>query len=276
MDAAGKLAIDMKYINPLAVSIKLDNKSKFQMYAENKPLPVPTAVINRFGVRGYAFGYLVGHYCKACAIPLINPFDSVIYGKNKFISLNIARELGIEIPVTFFPAYASDLSAHIAGKVRPPFIVKIQTGTQGIGVMLARDAGTMQAISDYLWDKNEIFIIQHFIDKSERLYDVRLLFFDNEFLGAFSKVSRKDEFRANFHRGGNVSGYDPERALIDQSLQLMKKTGLRFAGIDYIIKKDKSPVFLEINESPGFEAFENIHGRFVAERVLEMLANSLG
>ncbi len=275
LEASGKMNMDLNYVNPLEISINLNDKKKYQLFVKNQAIEMPDAVINRFGARGYPFGFLIGYYCKINGIPIINPFDSVIYGKNKFVSLNIARELQIEIPPTFFPAYASDLASAVENKVKPPFIIKIQTGTQGIGVMLARDTETMQAIADYLWDKNEIFMIQHFFNACEKKFDVRLLFFDQEYLGAYSRESKTEEFRSNFHRGGNVFRYDPGLDLISRSRLLMKKTGLRFAGIDYIIKRDGNPVFLEINESPGFEAFEKIHGASVAEKVLNLLADSL-
>lgn len=273
INAGSHLGIDLEHLNPLFIGINMNDQSS-ELYYENKRKDPPHGIINRFGIRGYPYGALISHFCKANEIPAINPFDSIIFGKNKIIALNIAKKLKILIPDTFIPPYASDLRA-IERKVPPPYIVKIQSGTQGIGVMLARDIPTLQGIADYLWDKNEIFMIQHFFDDKEMDIEVRLLFFDYHLLGGFSKKSHYNDFRSNFHRGGNIKPYKPGHDLIEKCHTLLRSTGIRFAGIDFIIKKDKKAVFLEINESPGFEAFEKVNGKYVAEKVIKLFAKSI-
>lgn len=275
LTAGRKAGVDIRYVNPLELSIFLDCCKRYGLYHKNKPIERPSAVINRFGTRGYPFGHILSCYCEIFNIPVINPFNAVLYGKNKILSLNLAKESGLPLPATYIPEYAADLSDCLEDKLRPPYIIKLQSGSQGIGVMLAKDMQTLQAIADYLWDRNEIFIIQNYYDETEKEFDIRLLFFDVDFLGAFAKRPAGHDFRSNFHRGGEVLPYTPDADLISKARKMLYVSGLRFAGIDFLITREGKSIFLEINESPGFEAFEKINGRNVAEKVISKLLRDL-
>jgi len=270
MQAARAMRVPLQYVNPLELSIS-QGRGGFTLLHKGRPLPRLSGVINRFGPRGLAFGRLVSHFCAVAGIPVINPFTSLIYSKNKFHTLCRARALSIPVPDTCIPAFAGDLHNPRALQIPPPYVVKVMVGTQGIGVVKAGDLQALQSVADYLWARAELFMIQHLYQADEIQADVRLLFLGPQCLGGVQKQPSTQDFRGNFHRGSTFSRFMPGAQMEKQARRLVEDAGVLFAAVDFLLLKNGEALLLELNDSPGFEGFESCHGRFVAEKVLEFL-----
>lgn len=104
--------------------------------------------------------------------------------------------------------------------------------------------------------EHELMIVQEFLENN---YDIRVLMFNGEFLGAIKRISN-DGFYNNASRGGDVE----ETKISKDELRLSKKAcnvlGLDFGGVDFI-RTDKGIIFFEINKGPmvyGLESATNL------------------
>jgi ribosomal protein S6--L-glutamate ligase len=145
-------------------------------------------------------------------------------------------------------------------------ISKPRISSKGIGISLLDLSNKVEVFKN----RNNGYIFQRFIRESLNS-DIRVLVCGSEILGSYRRFSCKsNEFRSNVSLGGKITEY----VLLQDDLSLINKIipvcGNGFYGID-LIQTYEGPMVLEVNYCPGFEAFEQIYGLVVAERVLEVL-----
>ncbi|MCE2453944.1 MAG: hypothetical protein J4F48_14290, partial [Nitrospinae bacterium] len=91
-----------------------------------------------------------------------------------------------------------------------PVVMKLPRGTQGMGVMRARDIEEAQAISDVMWNLQRDAIVQEYVEEA-RKGDLRVIVIGGEVVAAVRRRASRDEFRTNLHRGGSVKKVTPAR-----------------------------------------------------------------
>ena len=84
---------------------------------------------------------------------------------------------------------------------RPPVIIKVLEGTQGVGVILSEIAEVAQAILETLQSAKQNVLIQKFVAES-RGRDMRAFVVGDRVVAAMRRIAQGDEFRVNVHRGG--------------------------------------------------------------------------
>src|SRR5690606_31430851 len=84
----------------------------------------------------------------------------------------------------------------------PPVILKLLSGTQGIGVIKAETVEQARSTIETLWSLGEGVLVQKFVAES-RGHDVRAIVVDDRVVAAMHRHARDDEFRSNLHRGGS-------------------------------------------------------------------------
>jgi RimK family alpha-L-glutamate ligase len=145
-------------------------------------------------------------------------------------------------------------------------VSKPRISSKGSGVSLLDISKEMEAFRHI---KNG-YIFQRFIRESMNS-DIRVLVCGSEILGSYRRYSCKsNEFRSNVSLGGKTAEYVLTRDELSLINQIIPICGRGFYGID-IIQTFDGPKVLEVNYCPGFEAFEEISGLVVAERVFEVL-----
>ncbi|MBK7637639.1 MAG: RimK family alpha-L-glutamate ligase [Saprospiraceae bacterium] len=150
-----------------------------------------------------------------------------------------------------------------------PIIIKLITGTQGMGVILAENKSNAESILEAFYATKEKVILQKFIQEAKGA-DIRAFIVDGEIAGAMKRQARPGDFRSNLHRGGTselikLSSQEEETAL--RSVEIL---GLKIAGVD-MLKTHSGPVVLEVNASPGLEGIEGTTGVDIAEKIIQFV-----
>lgn len=229
------------------------------------------AVISRINPKN-TYGMSILRYFEMNGSYVLNKSDAIIKAKNKFFSMQLLSNKGIDVPNTVFLNSLSNID-HIIDLLGIPLIIKFINGTQGIGVIIANTKESIISIIEAFHNVNINIIIQEYIAESNG-YDIRCLVIDGKVVGSIKRKAKKGDFRANLHRGGiarNVNISEKEKKIAIKSASLL---GLSIAGVD-IIRSSRGPLVIEVNASPGIEGIENVLKINIADLVIKLIEKNV-
>lgn len=174
--------------------------------------------------------------------------EGLITARNKFLALQALREAAIPIPHSILLASRPDFM-EAAQMVRYPAILKILSGTQGVGVMRVRSIDETASIVDTLKFFGEVVLLQEYIPNPG--VDIRALVVGDRVVGSMKRVAPHNEWRANIHLGAKGVPIELDDRAKDVAVRASKAVGLEISGVDMIFRGD-DPYVLEVNASPGF------------------------
>ncbi|PCE66421.1 ATP-grasp domain-containing protein [Sediminicola luteus] len=193
----------------------------------------------------------------------------ILRARNKVTALQFLAQRKIPMPKTLFAMNAYGLRSQLPLLGKPPYIIKVQEGTQGIGVILAESQAAAHSTIDALCKLDTPIMVQEFIAESKGT-DIRMFVVGDKVVASMKRQSGGDEFRANFHRGGQVTAVKATEAEMDIALTAAKRLGLDVAGVD-LIRSKRGPLLLEVNASPGLQGIEHATGMDVAAAIIKWI-----
>jgi len=191
---------------------------------------------------------------------------SILRARNKVRTLQIMARKGIPIPETLFSINPDNIKEQIEILGGTPVIIKLQEGTQGLGVILAETKKSAKSIIDTFYKMDTSILMQKFIEESNG-EDIRIFVVGNKIVASMKRSSEAGEFRSNVHRGGSteVVKLSPKEESI--ALSATKHIGLGVAGVD-LIRSKKGPLLIEVNASPGLQGIEGATEVNVAKEII--------
>lgn len=209
---------------------------------------------------------IMGAFC-------LNGNIGIARSRDKLRSLQMLGQEGIPMPVTSFahsPQETGELIKMVGGA---PLVVKLLSGTQGVGVVLAETNKAAESLINAFKAVKADILVQEFVKEAEGT-DIRCFVVDGKVVAAMQRTAPPGDFRANIHRGGTASEIKltaEERKIAIKAAQVMR---LKVAGVD-IIRSATGPKVLEINSSPGLEGIEGCTGLDIAGAMIECIEQSV-
>ncbi|WP_430908536.1 RimK family alpha-L-glutamate ligase [Maribacter sp. 2-571] len=192
---------------------------------------------------------------------------SILRARNKVRTLQIMARKGIPIPETLFSINPDNIKKQIEILGGAPVIIKLQEGTQGIGVILAETKKSAKSIIDTFYKMDTSILIQKYIEESNG-EDIRIFVVGNKIVASMKRMSEVGEFRSNVHRGGATEKVKLSAKEQFIALNATKHIGLGVAGVD-LIRSKKGPLLIEVNASPGLQGIEAATGVNVAQEIIK-------
>lgn len=189
--------------------------------------------------------------------------------RNKVRTLQIMARKGVPIPETLFSINPDNIKQQIEILGGAPVIIKLQEGTQGLGVILAETKKSAKSIIDTFYKMNTSILIQKYIEEANG-EDVRIFVVGQKVVGCMKRSSELGDFRSNVHRGGNAEAITPTPKEQHIALSAVKYLGLGVAGVD-IIRSKKGPLLIEVNASPGLQGIETATGINIAKEIIQFV-----
>lgn len=193
---------------------------------------------------------------------------AVTRSRDKLRSLQLLSKAGVGIPKTIFSretAAVDDLINHLG----VPMIIKLASGTQGNGVVLAETRKAAKSVAQAFYVNDTSFLMQEFIEESAGS-DIRAFIVGSQVVASMERQSLDDDFRSNIHQGGSgkaIKLTDQEKRT---ALRAAKAMGLTVCGVD-MMRSKRGPLVLEVNSSPGLEGIEAVTGRDVAGKIIDYI-----
>ncbi|MGD0176838.1 MAG: RimK family alpha-L-glutamate ligase [Candidatus Bathyarchaeia archaeon] len=252
------------YVKTPEIHLMLEG-SKVDAIYEKKSLSRLDAVIPRIGRSLTQLGIMLLKHFELMEIPSTLSMNGLLTARNKYLALQALHAAGVKIPESVLIA-SRNKSEEPTEYLSPPLVMKLLSGTQGIGVMRVRDAKEAGPIIDTLSELDQMICLQKFLPNPGE--DIRVFVIDKEIVGAMKRKAAPHEWRSNIHIGGQGIPHKPSKAEAETAVRAAEAVGVEIAGVD-LISVDGEPYVIEVNASPGFRGLLAATGLNAAEKIAE-------
>jgi ribosomal protein S6--L-glutamate ligase len=151
-----------------------------------------------------------------------------------------------------------------------PIILKTLTGSLGVGVVKIETEESLSATAQLLYklDPNMGVLLQDFVVAE---YDVRAHVIGGKFYGAIKRPIVEKDFRSNVALGSKPETIKLTELEIDHVERAAKVVDGLWVGVDFIPAKNRekdSPIFIEINSTPGTKGYKKATKANIAKDIL--------
>lgn len=263
----------VRVINHTRCSVKL-GKGKPQIVFEGKNiLNDPDVIIPRIGGSVSRHGAAIVKEFEMNGVFSTAKSLGILRAQNKVRTLQIMNRKNIPIPQTVFSINPKNIDEQIELLGGPPVIIKLQEGTQGLGVILAESKKSAKSIMDTFYNMNASIMLQEFVEESNG-EDIRAIVVGNRVIAAMKRIGEQGEFRSNIHRGGTgevaILTKEEERIAIRAAQYL----SIPVAGVD-MIRSKKGSLLIEVNASPGLQGVEAYTKVNIAEQIIKYIEKNV-
>ncbi len=265
-EEAENLGHYIELIDHTKCSVKLGSGKPMVYYQNENVTDAFDAIIPRIGAKVTKHGAAIVKQFEMNGVFSTARSLSISRARNKVRTLQILSRKHIPIPETLFSINPDDIEEQIELLGGPPVIIKLQEGTQGLGVILAETKKSAKSIIDTFYKMDTSILIQKYIEESNG-EDIRIFVVGNKVIASMKRTSAVDEFRSNVHRGGFTEAIKPTAKEQYIALNATKHLGLGVAGVD-IIRSKKGPLLIEVNASPGLQGIEAVTGVNIAKEII--------
>lgn len=266
VEAARERGCTVRILDPLRCALKVAPQA-FEVRYKGRVLPRFDVVIPRIGHSVTFHGTAVLRQFELMGVATPSSADAILRARDKLRCHQILAAEGIDLPVTAFGDSPDDTSALLDMVGPAPHVVKLNEGTQGSGVVLARDESASRSVIEAFRGLYASFLVQEFISEA-RGADLRCFVVGDEVIAAMQRSAAPGDFRANLHRGGKAALVTLSEAERDVAVRAAKRLGLGVAGVD-LLRSRRGPLLLEVNSSPGLEGIEAASGIDIAGKILD-------
>lgn len=224
------------------------------------------AIIPRIGNSVTFFGTAVVRQFEQMGVFCLNTADSILASRDKLSSMQALSRHDIGIAETAFVRNQKDILTAIQEMGGAPVVIKLLSGTQGVGVILAETNKVAEAIIETLSSVQQNVLVQKFVSESKGR-DIRAFVVGDRVVAAMRRSAVGQEFRSNVHRGGRTEVVELDEAYERTAVRAAHILNLKVAGVDMLEGKD-GPVIMEVNSSPGLEGIEGATGIDIAGEIV--------
>ena len=243
------------------------------IYYGSEVLTNVDAIIPRIGASVTFYGAAIVRQFELMGVHSATSSDGLLRSRDKLRCLQLLSTAGLGMPKTVFSDYtgsAEDLVRAVGGC---PVVIKILSGTHGMGVVLAGTKQAAVSMIDAFNSLKERVLVQEFIPEASGT-DIRAFVVDGKVVAAMKRRAQPGEFRSNLHQGGTAIAIKLTEAEEKTALDAARILGLKVAGVD-MLPSNRGPLILEVNPSPGLEGITKTTGVNVAARIIESIEREL-
>jgi ribosomal protein S6--L-glutamate ligase len=255
-----------------------DNESKMKISSDD------TAILTRRGVVKSTYTRDIVEQLETANFFVVNTLESIVACENKYVTSKILMEAGIPVPRMALIENEDSLEdavKTVGGQF--PVVLKMLSGSQGIGVSIVDSLASLKSVMQTIWkaNSNVELLIQEKIDSD---YDLRIHVLTRKFnsptpdetdsvlLGYMRRNRVKKDFRTNYSLGGSVQKTKVTPEQEEMSIESAKAIGCNWCGVDIIVdKKTGKNYVLEVNASPGTEGLKKATGVDVVKDVIDFI-----
>jgi ribosomal protein S6--L-glutamate ligase len=264
MRALREKGVEPVYVRTPEVHLMLEGLKVDAVY-ERKSLSRIDVVIPRIGRSLTQLGLMLLKHFELMAIPSTLSKDGLLTARNKYLALQALYAAHVRIPESVLIA-SRNRNEEPTEYLSPPLVMKLLSGTQGIGVMLVRDVKEAGPIIDTLSELDQMICLQKFLPNAGE--DIRVFIAGGEIVGAMKRKAAAHEWRSNIHIGGHGIPHKPTQVEAETAVKAAEAVGVEIAGVDLISVGDE-PYVIEVNASPGFRGLLAATGVNAADKIAD-------
>ncbi len=245
---------------------------KSKILYHNQPVNNVDAVIPRIGASVTNHGVMVLRQLESQGIFTTLKAEPLLMARDKLSCLQILSSHNIKVPKTIYISNPYTIPHLLDELGNYPVIIKLASGTQGMGVILAESKGNAESILEAFYTTKEKVLLQKFV-KEAKGTDIRAFVVDGKVVAAMKRIAKSGDFRSNMHRGGSMERIRLTSEQEETAIRSAQILGLNIAGVD-MLPTNNGPVVLEVNVSPGLEGIETTTGIDIAGLIMQYIENN--
>ena len=245
-----------------------------QIFYGNQVLTNIDAIIPRIGASVTFYGAAIVRQFEMMNVFTVTSSDALLRSRDKLRCLQLLSSAGLGMPKTVFSDHSGNAENLISAVGGCPVVIKLLSGTHGMGVVLAGTKQEAISMIDAFNSLKERVMVQEFINEASGT-DIRAFVVDGKVVAAMKRKARPGEFRSNLHRGATAIAVKLTEAEEKAALAAADILGLKVAGVD-MLPANRGPLILEVNPSPGLEGISKTTGVNVAASIIESIEKELG
>ncbi|MFS4455241.1 RimK family alpha-L-glutamate ligase [Maribacter sp. 2304DJ31-5] len=259
----------IEQIDHTKCSVKLGSQKPKIYFKEEDITHDFDAIVPRIGTKVTRHGIAIVKQFEMNGVFSTARSLSIARARNKVRTLQIMDRKGIPVPQTLFSINPDNIKEQIEILGGTPVIIKIQEGTQGMGVILAETKKSAKSIIDTFYKMDTSILLQEYIEECNG-EDIRIIVVGHKIVASMKRTSELGEFRSNVHRGGITESVKLSAKEQFIALNAAKYLGLGVAGVD-LIRSKRGPLLIEVNASPGLQGIEAATGINVAGEIIKFV-----
>ncbi|HSR62662.1 MAG TPA: 30S ribosomal protein S6--L-glutamate ligase [Gammaproteobacteria bacterium] len=268
IEAAEKAGHEVRRLDVLRCYMNITS-AKPSIHYKGATLEEFDAVIPRIGASVTFYGAAVLRQFEMMGVYPLNESVAVTRSRDKLRASQLLARKGIGLPVTGFANKPDDIDDLINLVGGAPLVIKLLSGTQGIGVVLAETRKAAESVIESFLGLKASALVQEFI-KETGGSDIRCFVIGDKVVAAMMREAKDGEFRSNIHRGGTAKLIKITPVERETAVRAARTMGLNVGGVD-ILRSKHGPVVMEVNSSPGLEGIEKASGKDIAGMVIKFI-----
>jgi ribosomal protein S6--L-glutamate ligase len=272
VDAGKKRGHYVRVLDHMLCDLIIENGNP-QIYYNFQKLENIHAIVPRIGSAATSYGSTVIRQFENMNVFTTLNAEPLLQARNKLTCMQMLTKHGIKVPKTAISNNIYTVSSMIDHIGQSPHIIKLATGTQGIGVILSESKSNAESIIEAFQRTEEKVMVQKFIAESKGC-DVRVFIIDGEVIGVMKRQAKPGEFRSNIHRGASSIVIKLTKEEEEIALKATAIMGLKIAGVD-MLQSSEGPMVLEVNASPGLEGIESTTQIDIAKKMIEFIEKNV-
>ena len=208
------------------------------------------AIIPRIDLPHTEFGFMVLRQFQALDVYTTDTAYSLELCRDKLRCMQYLMRKNVPFPTTGSAYSRKDYDKVIKTVGGAPLIIKLNEGTEGVGVFLAEDE---KAAKNFLGTFKQFGVrvmLQEFVKESSGK-DVRAVVIGGKIIGAIERASQDGDFRANVALGAQSRAVELTDEEKDVVLRATEAMGLNMAGVD-LMRSKNGPLIIEVNSAQDF------------------------
>ena len=232
---------------------------------EKKSLSKLDAVVPRIGRSLTQLGVMLLKQFELMKVPSTLSIQGLTTARNKYLTLQTLHTSGVRIPESVLIA-SRNKTEETTEYLSPPLVMKLLSGTQGVGVMRVRDVREAGPIIDTLSELDQMICLQKFLPNPGE--DIRVFLVGGQVVAAMKRKAAPNEWRSNIHMGGIGIPHKPTPQEAEAAIKAAEAIDVEIAGVD-LITVDNQPYVIEVNASPGFRGLLSATGINAANSIAD-------
>jgi ribosomal protein S6--L-glutamate ligase len=227
------------------------------------------AIIPRIG-NGLEYGAtVVEHFNKNLGLFSTASANGLLTASNKMKTTQKLSYNKIRVPKTIFANNPKDFKFLIDKVGGLPCIAKLQSGSQGAGVMILNDELAASTSLQSFSKAGINVILQEKIATENPTFDIRAYVVGDEVVAAYKRFAVDGDFRSNYSISKSGEKVKLTEEEINMAIKASKAIGLNVSGVDIMRDKDGKPYLIEVNGNASLKGIETITGIDVAGKIID-------
>lgn len=260
-EAKKKFDVSLVSIDDIIIKSSLDNGVR--VYNKDRDISFADYIFPKIDGKRKDIGLKIVKAYEMLNASLPYTSESLVIAHDKFLTTMVLSAKGINVPKSYLVKGGDDLK-RVIEELNLPVMVKILSGSGGKGVMYVDALDTITNLVNVM--ESEVLIQEYIPSPPE---DIRVIVVGDRIIGAYKRVAKEGEKRANIKLGGKAVSVELTKEIEDISFKAARAINADICAVDIVESNNGKPYVIELNLNPGIRGMMKATGKNMAKEIID-------